>query len=318
MVSLQRYRTVGKNSCFVTMVGLFRRISFLIICLITVFGLSFQKFAWAGCFLCTSNEELYSDAATGDITGMKNDLASGANINLIHQQDTPLQRAAIMGHTEVVKFLLDHGAEVDFKNNFYDFQRGKTALMFAAESGSNTATVQLLLERGADINLRSKDGYTAADYALKNNHREIASLIENFPEEQAKRQREKARKEMIETIQNSFNQDQSRALDAIRKDPPYPPLSEDYRREMVVGIANIKDAKTQDDYLQAMHHFENASQIAPWAPEPYEALGHISQALGDYASAAGYLKLYLRIIPNAPNAREVQDRIYILQNKAER
>ena len=97
---------------------------------------------------------------------------------------------------------------------------------------------------------------------------------------------------------------------------PLSRLSEDYRREMVIGLANVKNAKTQEDYRRAVGHFINAAKIAPWAPAPYEAMGHISETVGDYASAAGYLKLYLLADPKAPDARAMQDHIYVLEDKS--
>jgi uncharacterized protein len=58
---------------------------------------------------------------------------------------------------EVMKLLLDRGANIDDRDN-----RGRTALMIAAEL-NHAAVVDLLLTRGADKSLRDNQGKSAAD-----------------------------------------------------------------------------------------------------------------------------------------------------------
>jgi ankyrin repeat protein len=55
--------------------------------------------------------------------------------------------------------LLDKGARIDDQDN-----RGRTALMIAAELGHRSA-VELLLAHGADASLLDKQGKTARDLA---------------------------------------------------------------------------------------------------------------------------------------------------------
>jgi ankyrin repeat protein len=64
--------------------------------------------------------------------------------------------AAEKGHTKIVQLLLEKGADVNAKNKY-----GETALMYAAENG-HTETVQLLLEKGAryDPFYKTKYGFT--------------------------------------------------------------------------------------------------------------------------------------------------------------
>jgi ankyrin repeat protein len=60
---------------------------------------------------------------------------------------------------EVVELLLDAGAPIDATDN-----RGRTALMIAAELGHATI-VEVLLDRGADRTVADKSGKRAADLA---------------------------------------------------------------------------------------------------------------------------------------------------------
>jgi ankyrin repeat protein len=62
---------------------------------------------------------------------------------------SPLFYACEGGHEEFATFLLDNGAEVDAKNH-----SGVTALFIAAQVGA-ASVVRLLMDRGADPNLRS-------------------------------------------------------------------------------------------------------------------------------------------------------------------
>jgi ankyrin repeat protein len=70
-----------------------------------------------------------------------------------------LYLAARGGHEEVVRLLLEHGADIDARNN----QPGKTALVGAAEKG-HEGVVRTLLELGADATIESR-GKTAEDLA---------------------------------------------------------------------------------------------------------------------------------------------------------
>jgi ankyrin repeat protein len=76
---------------------------------------------------------------------------------------TPLMIAAAVGTPDLVKTLLDAGANVNAKDS-----RNMTALMFAvAKNHQDPAVIRLLIERGADLTVQSNVGETAADWARK-------------------------------------------------------------------------------------------------------------------------------------------------------
>ena len=106
----------------------------------------------------TAPAQSLSEAAfTGDIAAVKQGLAGGADPNAKDPQsgNTLLAVAALMGHTEIVTLLLEHGADVNARN-----RDDGTALHAAAFLG-RTETVKLLLEKGADTTLRNNMGGTA-------------------------------------------------------------------------------------------------------------------------------------------------------------
>ncbi|MBQ5761966.1 MAG: ankyrin repeat domain-containing protein [Clostridia bacterium] len=80
--------------------------------------------------------------------------------------------AAYYGHNLVVEYLLD---EEIYNINSVD-ELGITALI-AAATGGHIETVQMLLTRGADVNIYDSYGKTACDYAIEGNYTEIADLL---------------------------------------------------------------------------------------------------------------------------------------------
>ena len=92
----------------------------------------------------------------GDLAKMKALFAEGVDINAStgaggHQTDSALTVAAGKGHFEVVKFLLDSGADANVKGrNRY------TPLMSAAWSG-HEEIVKLLIAEGADVNATTSE-----------------------------------------------------------------------------------------------------------------------------------------------------------------
>jgi hypothetical protein len=84
--------------------------------------------------------------------------------------------AALMGHKETAKVLLDHGAEVDSRA-----EDGRTPLMLAADKGDNDL-VTLLLKAGADPTLTDKSGATAGSLATSKGFADLAGRLHQAPQ----------------------------------------------------------------------------------------------------------------------------------------
>ncbi len=83
---------------------------------------------------------------------------------------TPLWGALGMGHLEVARILLEHGADVDAKNS-----RGVTPLQTFSWDGP-VEVVRLLLDFGADTNVRMS-GWTPLHVAAFNGHYEVTRML---------------------------------------------------------------------------------------------------------------------------------------------
>ncbi len=114
----------------------------------------------------------YCALSGGSLPVLRLLLRAGAEPNMgTFQKTFPLHMAVVMCSPEFVGALLDGKAKVDVAN-----KDGLTPLMLAASAGK-TATVELLLSRGADRDILDGAGKTALDYARSANSEPCVSLL---------------------------------------------------------------------------------------------------------------------------------------------
>lgn len=90
---------------------------------------------------------LVGASSEGHIEIVKILLDHGADVNYPDYGFRPLQEAFLRGHKEVVQMLLDHGADVNPLGYFRCFARAPLVL---ASTYGHKEVVQMLLENGAD------------------------------------------------------------------------------------------------------------------------------------------------------------------------
>ncbi len=98
---------------------------------------------------------------------------------------------------------------------------------------------------------------------------------------------------------------------------PAPAVPEDAERNMARGVVFFTKATDSTGYRKAIAEFEAATNAAPWLDKAYYNLGVAQEKEGMYKEAIKNLKLYLLADPNARNAREVRNQIYMLEANVE-
>ncbi len=96
-----------------------------------------------------------------------------ADINYLDKTNrTALMYASTGPFNATVELLIKAGAEINVTDNVEQW----TAIMFAAAEGQ-FEVVKTLVEHGADLSMVDKDGESAYNFAVSNGHEEVAKLL---------------------------------------------------------------------------------------------------------------------------------------------
>jgi len=128
-----------------------------------------ERLLWLGINVNAIDDEgasplMLVEACKGDVVTSRVELvelliAKGADVNLRNSEGrTALMYAARNGDTPALNALLKSGASVNITDN-----GGETALTKAATSSCNEETVRALLNAGADLQARDRQGRNALD-----------------------------------------------------------------------------------------------------------------------------------------------------------
>lgn len=98
-------------------------------------------------------------------------LDCGADVNFCSETSSPLLQAAIHGHLEIVRLLLDSGAEIESAGGDYGSVIAATALHGKSD------VIDILIERGADVNDSGGDHETVLGAAAFGGRIDVARLL---------------------------------------------------------------------------------------------------------------------------------------------
>ena len=116
--------------------------------------------------------DIFGAVRNKDIERVRALLDEGVSVDSKSKNGVPILYTAIHNSresTEIVKLLIDRGANINIKTD----KQGDTPLMSAADNTNNDSsidTVKLLLAFGADINIKSDNGMSALSYAAANSN----------------------------------------------------------------------------------------------------------------------------------------------------
>ena len=114
---------------------------------------------------------LVTQAAKGNTAMVRFLLGQRVNPNAEADGTSALGAAALTGNAELVRVLLEAGAEIDHKSS-----DGRTALLTACLTGK-MEIIRQLLDRGANVNVRAIDGRTCLNFAAIRNLPELVELL---------------------------------------------------------------------------------------------------------------------------------------------
>lgn len=92
---------------------------------------------------------------------------------------------------------------------------------------------------------------------------------------------------------------------------PKPVLPEEARRYAIQAADAAKGTRYED----AVAAYEKAFEVAPWWPEGHYNCALMHGALEQYGQAITEMRKYLLLVPDAPNARAAQDKIYVWEGR---
>jgi ankyrin repeat protein len=110
-----------------------------------------------------SSDQFFDAAIDNSVDIIKEYIKQGGDVNIRnpHSSQTSLMYATMDINLEIMKLLIDAGADVDVKTD-----NGSTALMYACANDSADA-VKMLIDAGANTGIKNLNGYDAFYFAEK-------------------------------------------------------------------------------------------------------------------------------------------------------
>ena len=125
--------------------------------------------------MLSKQEEMLDAAKEGDIEDVKI-LLNDESVDINKQDSTghsALLWASLRGHRDIVELLLDRGADIEARTSDWN----STPLIWCSCLHQHTSIVELLLDRGANIHAVNKYGAGALHHACEEGHDAVVKLL---------------------------------------------------------------------------------------------------------------------------------------------
>ena len=121
------------------------------------------------------NQCMWAAAWNNDLKLAKLLLSYGADIDPVFHHETPLLQIIKAKRLGMLDWLVKNGADINFQDD-----KGYTALHHAIRKGYSLAEVKELLNRGANPNLKAKDGNTSISLAAHHKKTKLKELLASY------------------------------------------------------------------------------------------------------------------------------------------
>jgi len=129
-----------------------------------------------------SEPDVLDEIRQNNLAGVKKWLEYGLNPNCLTGRPpnlfTPLILSCQYGYFEIIKLLIENGADVNMVGN----PMYKTTALLETSRQGNPEIFKYLLDKGADINYTDAGGYNARLFAENFKHSEILKMINSRPQ----------------------------------------------------------------------------------------------------------------------------------------
>ena len=230
--------------------------------------------------LAAEDTPLQKAIKKGDIRKVTELLDKGANINEWNY-GTPLIMAASTGRLEIVKLLIERGAESAFSSISRNVASSTNALVIRNADilfGLLEPVRQAHLDRADSLAAESHWGETLSEYAA-------AFRISN----------QAGREELL-----------TKASVLLKSHPELAELPEEARKHSLRADMLVKEK----DLRGAVKEYNQALDLAPFCPIIYYNQAVVLGNLKQYSQAVEHMEVYLILAPEDQKAREAKDLIY--------